>query len=158
MSSSNLRVLDGGKHAPDKSARLEAAMPPRPASLSKVATAVWEILGPQLVEAGLMTVVDGAAFALHCRNVADMETVLSKLGDVDDWVEKTPNKFTVQSVWWNIRKRLHDDILKTSKEFGMTPASRSSIKAAVADRNQPDLFGSPTGAPDPYAGFEARKS
>lgn len=158
MTSHNLRIVDGGNKPLDKSPRLEAAMPPRPKSMSKVAQEVWETLGPQLVQAGLLTVVDGAVFALHCRNVADMEMVLEKLDSIDKWIDETPNNYKVQSVWLNVRNRLHDDILKTSKELGMTPASRSNMKAANADKSQPSLFDTPTLPADPYAGFGPRRS
>ena len=141
-------------------ARIKPEMPPKPKGLSKVANSVWESLGPQLVEAGLLTIIDGAAFSLHCRNVADMDSVMEKLECIDAWVAKTPNDYLQQSVWWTIRNRLHDDILKTSREFGMTPSSRSSIKAAAGETAQQDMFNNPTQpAPaDPYAGFGARKS
>lgn len=161
-SKSKLHVVgsNGATERLNQYARIKPEMPPKPAGLSKVANAVWETLGPQLVEAGLLTVIDGAAFTLHCRNVADFDAVMEKLESIEEWVASTPNQYLQQSVWWTIRNRLHDDILKTAREFGMTPASRSSIKAAAGESAQQTLFDTtPQPAPhDPYAGYNTRKS
>ena len=164
MSDSKTKLhIVGGKGATERLnqyARITPEMPPKPAGLSKVANAVWESLGPRLVDAGLLTIIDGAAFTLHCRNVANLDEVMEKLQSIDDWVANTPNGYAQQSVWWTIRNRLHDDILKTAREFGMTPASRSTIKAAAGETQQQDMFNNPSQPVpvDPYAGFGARKS
>lgn len=141
---------------------LKAKLPPKPEGLSKVANKVWEELGPQLVEVGLLTVVDGAAFTLLCRNIADYESVLAKLQTVDDFVDKTPNNYQVQSVWFTLRNRLHDDILRLCKEFGLTPSARSGMRGAQSDQDKQLGLGfgggeqvKPAG---PYAGFSRRKS
>ncbi|MCF3128463.1 P27 family phage terminase small subunit [Acinetobacter soli] len=115
---------------------VKAKIPPKPAGLTKVANAVWDELGPKLVEVGLLSEVDGAAFTLLCRNISDYEAVLAKLQTVDDYVDTTPNKFKVQSVWFTLRNRLHDDILRLAKEFGLTPASRSGMRGAQTDKTQ----------------------
>ena len=151
---------NGATEKLDQYARVKPALPPRPAGLTKVAGKVWEELGPQLVTAGLLTVIDGKAFMLLCNNIADFDAVQAKLATIDDWVAETPNKFLVQSVWWTIRNRLHDDILKMCKEFGMTPASRSGLKAAADASNQQDLFGGASQAQpvNPYAAYQSRHS
>lgn len=140
---------------------VKAKIPPKPAGLTKVANAVWEDLGPKLVEVGLLSEVDGAAFTLLCRNISDYEAVLAKLQTVDDYVDTTPNKFKVQSVWFTLRNRLHDDILRLSKEFGLTPASRSGMRGAQTDQRQQLGLGfeetqpqKPQGA---YSGFSVRR-
>lgn len=140
---------------------VKAKIPPKPAGLTKVANAVWEDLGPKLVEVGLLSEVDGAAFTLLCRNISDYEAVLAKLQSVDDYVDTTPNKFKVQSVWFTLRNRLHDDILRLSKEFGLTPASRSGMRGAQTDQSQ--QLGLPLDGAQPqkpegaYSGFSVRR-
>ena len=66
----------------------------------------------------------------------------------------------MQSVWLNIRNRLHDDILKLCKEFGMTPSSRSTLKTNTATGVQGSLFDEDAEQPkEPkglYANFGAR--
>lgn len=146
--------------SPDKSATPENVMPKQPKNFPKMPAAIWDELGPQLLKAGLLTNVDGVAFALLCRDISDLDSIESKLDLVDNWVDETPNKFKVQSVWLNIRNRLHDDIIKLCKEFGMTPAARSTLKTNTGQSAQRSLFdglddGEPS-TPDPYADFEAR--
>lgn len=142
---------------PDKSARPENVLPKQPANFPKMPKAVWEELAPQLLAAGLLTNVDGIAFALLCRDIADMETVDAKLNKIDDWIDTTPNDYKVQSVWLNIRNRLHDDILRLCKEFGMTPASRSTLKTNITQSKQQLLFDDlPAQSKDPYQGYGPR--
>ena len=146
---------------PDKSARPENVLPKQPKNFPKMPKAVWEELAPQLLNAGLLTNVDGIAFALLCRDIADMEKVDAKLNKIDDWIDTTPNDYKVQSVWLNIRNRLHDDILRLCKEFGMTPASRSTLKTNITNSSQRSFFDDDDLTPqkaDPYADFGARTS
>lgn len=142
---------------PDKSARPENVMPKQPRNFPKMPKAVWDELAPQLLNAGLLTDVDGISFGLLCRNVADMEKVEEKLKKIDDWIDTTPNGYKVQSVWFNMSRRLHDDILRLCKEFGMTPASRSTLKTNTADSSQQSLFDDDLPAKkDPYADYGPR--
>lgn len=142
----------------DKSACPESVIPKQPANFPKIPAAIWEELAPQLLKAGLLTNVDGIAFSLLCRDIADLDKVEQKLIEIDSWVDETPNKFKVQSVWLNIRNRLHDDVLKLCKEFGMTPGSRSTLKTNTADSAQPDLFGDDVSDKpvNPYDGYGPR--
>lgn len=144
-----------------RSPRPERSIPKQPKNFPKVAAAVWEELAPRLLAAGLLTDVDGTAFALLCRDIADIERVEAKLSELDQWVDETPNGFKVQSVWLNIRNRLHADIMSLCKEFGMTPASRSTLKTTGIDKGQPDLFDQPSTSTsktthDPYVGYGIR--
>ena len=103
--------------------------------------------------------IDGAAFTLLCRNIADYEAVLEKFNKIDDFVDKTPKGYAVQSVWFTIRNRLHDDILRISKEFGLTPASRSGMRGAQRDNQLGLGFGDEVQQPkSAYAGFRPRRS
>ncbi len=144
----------------DKSPKPLSELPKQPKKFPKVPKQVWEELAPQLLEAGLLTNVDGIAFGLLCKDIADLEKVEAKLVKIDEWVDTTPNGFMVQSVWLNIRNRLHDDILKLCKEFGMTPSSRSTIKTNTANGVQGSLFDeTPDNSEKPkglYANFGAR--
>ncbi|EJB8459124.1 P27 family phage terminase small subunit [Acinetobacter baumannii] len=140
---------------------VKAKIPPKPAGLTKVANKVWEELGPKLVEVGLLTEVDGAAFTLLCRNISDYEAVLEKLQAVDSFVDETPNKYKVQSVWFTLRNRLHDDILRLCKEFGLTPAARSGMRGAQTGDNQQlglQLDGNQPAKPEgAYTNFSVRR-
>lgn len=147
-----------------RSPRPKRSIPKQPKNFPKVAAEIWDELAPRLLSAGLLTDIDGVAFALLCRDIADIERFESQLTELDEFVEKTPNGFKVQSAWVNIRNKWHNDILALCKEFGMTPASRSTLKTTgIDDKDQPDLFDQPSSstsktAQDLYANFGIRKS
>lgn len=109
-------------------AAVDLGMPPCPTWVTGAAKKHWEVLGPKLVQAGLLSVVDGDVFGLHCDNMAAYGEAMERLKEVNDWVVTTPNKFEVQSAWFQIRNKLQEQIIKTAREFGLTPAARSSVK------------------------------
>lgn len=114
-------------------ASVDLGMPPCPTWIKGAAKKHWDVLGPKLVQAGLLSVVDGDVFGLHCDNMAAYGEAMERLKEVNDWVVTTPNKFEVQSAWLQIRNKLQEQIIKTAREFGLTPAARSSVKV---DKNQ----------------------
>lgn len=128
----------------DHGAKVSQELPPCPQWLSKNARKHWDTLAPKLLAAGLISNVDGDVFAMHCANVADYEAVCAKLTCVEDWIASTPNGYAVQSAYLQIRNRLQEMIIKTGREFGLTPSARSSIKSGPT---QGSLF---DGA-DPFA-------
>lgn len=158
------KILTGARIREDRDADAQVAnavvdlgMPPCPRWVKGAAKKHWEILGPKLVQAGLLSVVDGDVFGLHCDNIAAYEQVMEKLTDIDTWVATTPNKFEVQSAWLQIRNKLQELIIKTAREFGLTPAARSSVK--VNKQQQLDLLGaeaSTSNSNDPYRDYGLR--
>lgn len=158
------KILTGARIREDRDADAQVAnavvdlgMPPCPRWVKGAAKKHWEILGPKLVQAGLLSVVDGDVFGLHCDNIAAYEQVMEKLTDIDTWVATTPNKFEVQSAWLQIRNKLQELIIKTAREFGLTPAARSNVK--INKQQQQELFGagqSTDDKNDPYNGYGLR--
>lgn len=158
------KILTGARIREDRDADAQVAnavvdlgMPPCPRWVKGAAKKHWEILGPKLVQAGLLSVVDGDVFGLHCDNMAVYETVMEKLVDIDTWVSKTPNGFEVQAAWLQIRNKVQEQIIRTAREFGLTPAARSSVK--VNKQQQLDLLGaeaSTTSSNDPYKDYGLR--
>lgn len=115
---------DRDSHGPE----VPLGLPKPPAWLCKVGKKHWEQLGPQLVSLGLLGQVDGDVFSLHCDNMAKYEEVQAKLKDMETWVSNTPNGFAMQSAWFQIRNKLQEQIIKTGREFGLTPAARSGMR------------------------------
>ncbi|MHA3057755.1 P27 family phage terminase small subunit [Acinetobacter sp. ANC 4641] len=155
LSGSRIRT-DRDADAQVANAAVDLGMPPCPGWIKGAAKKHWETLGPKLVQAGLLSVVDGDVFGLHCDNMAAYELVSEKLLKVDDWVSKTPNGFEVQAAWLQIRNKLQEMIIKTAREFGLTPAARSSVK--VNKQQQLDLLGADaaTKPDDEYENFGIR--
>jgi phage terminase small subunit len=74
-------------------------------------------------------VLDGDVFAAHCDTLSRFAEVCEKLRDVEQALEETPNGFQVQSAFFTVRSKLIDQLLRSAREFGLTPAARSAIKA-----------------------------
>lgn len=115
---------DRDSHGP----KVDIALPPCPKWLPRLAKKHWAELGPELVKTGLLSVIDGDVFALHCDSLAKYEEVALKLKRLEDMLDETPTGYQVQSALFTIRSKLHDQIVKTAREFGMTPAGRTALK------------------------------
>ncbi|TCB18988.1 phage terminase small subunit P27 family [Acinetobacter sp. ANC 5045] len=156
LSGSRIRV-DRDEDAQVANAAVDLGMPACPAWLNKNAKKHWDKLGPILVQAGLLSVVDGDVFGLHCDNMAAYAEAMSRLEDASKWVAKTPNGFEVQAAWLQIRNKLQEQIIKTAREFGLTPAARSNVR--VNKPEQLNLLGAATSTEDdPYAEYNIRQS
>lgn len=136
---------DRDSHGPE----VPLALPKPPSWLCKAAKKHWDQLGLQLVTLGLLGGVDGDVFSLHCDNMAKYEQVQEKLKDMEKWVSETPNGFAMQSAWFQIRNKLQEQIIKTGREFGLTPAARSGMRV---ESRQMSLLGD-----EPGNEFEALK-
>lgn len=110
--------------------QVEIAPPPCPKWLPTKAKKHWATLAAELTKVGLISLIDGDVFALHCDSMAKFQEVTEKLKNLDDMLEKTPNEYIVQSALFTIRSKLHEQIVKTAREFGLTPAGRSALKVS----------------------------
>ena len=158
LSGSRIRN-DRDGDAQEANAAVELGMPPCPRWIQGAAKKHWDVLGPTLVQAGLMAVVDGDVFSIHCDNVARYADVVEKLDNIESWLASTPNGFEVQAGFVQIRNKLQEQILKTAAEFGLTPKARSSVK--INKQQQLDFLGADAAQEeenDPYAGFNIRSS
>ncbi len=67
-------------------------------------------------------------FAAHCDTAARFAEVCEKLEEIEGALDRTPNGYEVQSAWFTVRSKLFDQLVKSAREFGLTPAARSAIK------------------------------
>jgi P27 family predicted phage terminase small subunit len=104
-------------------------MPEAPSWLSLSARRIWDNIGGRLLELGLITVVDGEAFAAYCTAVSNLEEIQTAL-----------NKMTERDTGWLILSRAgnsaRDQVWKGCARFGLTPADRVRLST-------------PNGADDP---------
>lgn len=138
-----LKVLQGSRVREDREAAKNAAqptlaIPPCPDWLDAKSRKQWDKIAPQLVALGLLSVIDGDLFGAYAETSARYGDVCSKLENLTDWVSTTPNGFEVQAALVSIRNTLQKQMLTLGREFGLSPAARSSIKVDVAQGN---LFG-----------------
>ena len=104
-------------------------VPKCPAWLSKQAKKYWKEVGPELAKSGLISTLDGAAFATLCDSVGLYEEVTRKIESLEDLADTTPNGMGIQSVCFQIRNKLIEQIRALSSDFGLTPVSAGKIKA-----------------------------
>lgn len=126
-----LKVLTGNfrKDRNEHGAAVEIGLPKCPVWLPRAAKKHWKEIGALLVKSGLISVVDGDVFALHCDTMAKYREVTEQLQSIEDALDKTPQGYMVQSALFTIRSKLHEQVVKTAREFGLTPSARSGIKA-----------------------------
>ncbi len=120
-----------GNFRPDRNthgAKVETELPPCPKWLSRSAKRHWSEIGPKLAASGLISTVDGDVFAAHCDTVARFAEVTGAIKTLQDSTEQTPQGHLVQSALFSMRCKLLEQLVKSGREFGMTPAARSGIK------------------------------
>lgn len=137
-----LKVLDGGRLRGDRDAlqfqaRPEIALPSCPDWLDAKARKIWHKIGPELVNLGLLSVIDGDIFGSYAETAARYGEVCERIDTLEKCMATTPNGFEVQSVLFQLRNTLQKQLVALGREFGMTPAARSSIKV---NTEQQDLF------------------
>lgn len=137
-----LKVLEGGRIRGDRDAlkfqaKPEITLPPCPEWLDAKARKIWHKVGPELVNLGLLSVIDGDIFASYTETAARYGEVCERLDTLEKCMAVTPNGFGVQSVLFQLRNTLQKQMVALGREFGMTPAARSSIKV---NTDQDDLF------------------
>lgn len=139
---SQLIVLEGGRLRGDRNALdnqpcPEIALPACPDWLDAQARKIWHKIGPELVNLGLLSVIDGDIFGSYAETAARYGEVCERIDTIEKCMAITPNGFEVQSVLFQLRNTLQKQLVALGREFGMTPAARSSIKV---NTDQGDLF------------------
>ncbi len=124
--------LAKGERRPSRVNREEPRLPKptalKPPSGLKGAGAIeWKRLAQRLVDRGVLTVADMTAFEEYCRTLTDlrrMEAQLQRSG-----VERAIAKGYVSAV-----VKLRAQLKAFAAELGLTPSSRSGVKAVDVDR------------------------
>lgn len=139
-----------GTYRADRDAGVEIAAgePPMPSWLSAEAQVLWRELAPQLVRENLLTPIDGVVFALLCDTWGtflacrdwingDCERMFAENKRYDKEGEEIGSsvyQHPIVSVWHKSR----NDLLRLSREFGMTPSSRSGMRLGQQETDEDD--------------------
>lgn len=124
-----LKLLEGnpGKRPlPKNEPKPKPIVPKCPSWLDKEAKREWKRMAPELEKLGLLTVIDGTAFAAYCQAYSRWraaEETLQKHGTVF----KTPSGYIQQLPQVSIARNYAKLMKDFCAQFGMTPATRSSI-------------------------------
>jgi P27 family predicted phage terminase small subunit len=137
----NLKLLQGnpGKRPLNEDEPKPAPRLPRPPEhLGEEAKKEWRRAGRFLLQLGLVSDIDRAAFAAYCQawgRWVEAETALKTYGVM----LKSPNGFPVQSPYLAVANRAMDQMKSLLSEFGMSPASRTRV-VGLGTQEEPDEF------------------
>lgn len=116
---------DRDSHGPE----VEIGLPPCPVDAPDYVRKVWEEQAPALVDKGLLATNDGPLFYAYMDTYAKFVLVSAAIVDFRQMVASTPNGYMQLSAAMIARSKLLKELVSTGREFGCTPAARSSMKA-----------------------------
>jgi len=160
-----LRVLHGGAYerALATQPKPRRVLPRCPSHLTGEAEKCWHRLSRDLYDAGLLASIDRDALTAYCAAYArwrKAEAMLVERGEViltnaksetsEDGTVTNSGGNLVQNPWLAVSNRALDQMTKLAAEFGMTPSSRSRVKAEIsaARQAQPERARSVAAAPN----------
>ena len=113
----------------------EPLQPDPPVHLSKEAKQYWKETFKLLAGVGVLTEMDADSLSLYCESKARWVHAKKQI-EKDGLVIVAQSGFPVQSPWLQIANKAHEQMLKISAEFGMTPSSMSRICVAVKPEDE----------------------
>ncbi len=123
-----LRIIEG----PDPRTRKvqsdepEADAPPRPDYLDEVAQEHWDRLAPALVDAGILTALDGGNLELYCQALSDVKRLTQQIREEGELIEGTRGTLQKNPRCLLLREA-HDLVGKAGAQLGLSPTSRRSV-------------------------------
>lgn len=133
----NLKILEGnpGKRPlPRNEPKPVPIAPERPAWLTGEGRKMWEKLAPELENLGLLTSIDGEAFAAACqcwKTYVDCQRYLKKNGLTYLYTNTLGATNEVERPQVKIGQKALDQFRGFCAEFGLTPSSRSRIEINI---------------------------
>ena len=106
---------------------LERKAPPCPDHLDTMAKREWKRLVKILLRTRVLTEADGLALANLCQAWSTLVKAQTKLNE-SGLLLKTPSGYIQQSPLLGIVNNCTDTVVKLSREFGLTPSSRSRLE------------------------------
>ena len=154
-----LRVLHGGaaEKALAEHPKPRRVLPRCPPFLTGEAATCWRRLSRELFAAGLLSAVDRDALAVYCTVYArwlEAERMIAEVGIVK---ESMTGKLA-RNPYLAIAQQSIAQLGKLAAEFGMTPSSRSRVKAEISAAKQQAQTGRQAHKQEPMAaGPDPRK-
>ena len=113
-----------------------ATVPRCPEHLDERAKKEWKRLVPVLRRMHVLTEADGMTLANLCQTWSTMVIAQEKLTEMGV-LYKAPSGYVMQSPLLAVVSQSVDTITKLSREFGLTPSSRSRIRTEDYSRGDP---------------------
>jgi P27 family predicted phage terminase small subunit len=124
-----LRGNPGKRRINDAEPTPEPGVPDCPSCLGEEAKKEWERLARALGELGLLTRIDRGMLAAYCQAHALWTEAVASIERYGTMV-KSPNGFPMQSPYVAVANKQVEIMGRIAAEFGMTPSSRSRIRAS----------------------------
>lgn len=142
-----IHVLEGGKEKTrrnlnDREPKPKPNIPKCPPHLDKEARAEWNRMAKELEPIGLLTNIDKAIFAVYCQAFSTWAQACKMIQE-KGMVHLSPIGYPIQNPYFPIANKAKEHMMKALAELGMTPSSRSRIKADVPNnetRNEKERF------------------
>lgn len=106
---------------------LERKAPSCPDHLDAEARREWKRLVKMLLRVRILTEADGLALANLCQTWSTLVKAQAKLNE-SGLLLKTPSGYIQQSPLLGIVNNCTEKVVKLSREFGLTPSSRSRLQ------------------------------
>ena len=128
---------DRDSHGPGNT---NIGVPECPAEAPKCVRLAWKKIAPELERQGLLSTADQVPLFAYLDSYTKFMMVTKTIESFDDMMEKTPNDYMQMSQAFHLRSKLWKEVMEGAREFGQTPASRSSLKAPAQGQMQLDGF------------------
>ena len=138
---SAIRVLEGNRSRRplnDAEPRPNPVPPKCPKHLDAEAKREWKRIVPILSRMRVLTEADGHSLANLCQAYSTMVRAQTKLNE-SGLLLKTPSGYVQQSPLLGIVNSCVETITKLSREFGLTPASRSRIQTVEPEQEMTEI-------------------
>lgn len=109
-----------------------SALPKKPKDLTGEASSMWDQTAPQLLEAGHLAKIDGAALESLCRTWAIYHQAAQTLDRDGDAITLKNGRKIVHPAW-KIYTRAAGLLFRYTQQLGMTPLSRARILKSKGD-------------------------
>lgn len=127
----------GKRTQPAPEAKPTPKLPLPPRHLSPVAKREWRRQGRELERLGLITNIDLRAFELLCTTYEQWLTAHLKVVELG-MVVYTPTGYPMTNPWFTNEGKLHDQLARMLREFGLTPSSRAKAATAAPSVEETD--------------------
>ena len=145
-----LKALEGNRGhrpPPQNEPEPDGAIPGRPGNLNKTAGKYWDEYTPMINRIGLLTEVDGTAFATLCQIMARLDYIYGKINSIEkqlgvddiDVEEKVVLEKRMEYFW---KEERHYTPLKAklSGDFGMHPRGRVGLTVGSGKKDKKKSF------------------
>lgn len=96
--------------------------------LGEVGRAVWEHFEPMLYNNGTLSASDALTFSMLCERCDRWMSALQRCDEDGEYLTDR-NGRQYQAPWFKAEKQLFDQVRAMAMQFGLSPLSRSGVKA-----------------------------